>query len=345
MEEIQSVDDVWLAKQRAAYDAAAKKLLSSKKILAWILKYCVEEFMECEIADIRDRYIVGKPEVASVPIEPDKTNAISYIQGERTEDTSVTEGKVTFDIRFRAITPADEAIELIINVEAQQNISPGYPLVKRALYYCSRLISSQYQVDFVKAEYGHIKKVYSIWLCMDAKADKSGITQYQMQEHCLWEDIHDEKANYDLIRAVMVYIGSHPKDFGNRLMGLLYTLFKSDNNAANKKSILQKEYDVDLEETEAKEMNDMCNLSMGIYQKGIKEGEVIGLSKGEAIGLSKGEAIGMSKGEAIGMSKGVNKVIVRMLQNRMPLEVISENTDQPVAYIKKLAQENNIPCQ
>ena len=108
-----TIDDVYLAGKNPEYDAAAKKLLSSKKILAWILKYCVEEFKDCSIADIRDRYIIGIPETASVPALPDETNAAGKIgadriSGERTEDTSVTEGKVTFDIRFRAITPRNE---------------------------------------------------------------------------------------------------------------------------------------------------------------------------------------------------------------------------------------------
>ena len=93
-----TIDDVYLAGKNPEYDAAAKKLLSSKKILAWILKYCVEEFKDCSIADIRDRYIIGIPETASVPVLPDETNAAAMvnadrISGERTEDTSVTEGK------------------------------------------------------------------------------------------------------------------------------------------------------------------------------------------------------------------------------------------------------------
>ena len=292
MERIERIEDMSLAGQQAAYDAAAKRLLSSKKILAWILKYCVEEFRDSEIADIRDRYILGKPEVASVPIEPGKTNAVAYITGERTEDKSLTEGMVTFDIRFRAITPDNDPIELIINVEAQQNIHTTYPLVKRALYYCSRLVSSQYQVEFVKSHYEGIKKVYSIWLCMDAPGIESSITQYRIQEDCLWKEQKEDKANYDLIRAVMVYISQNQKDFGNRLMSLLYILFKKSAHAAEKKKVLRESYDVDLDADEMKEVDDMCNLSTGVFNRGREEGEVI----------------------------GVNKVIVRMLQNKMDIE-------------------------
>ena len=78
--------------------------------LAWILKYCVEEFKESEIADIRDRYIIGTPEVALTPVLPDQTNAVSHIRGESTEDATLTEGRVTFDIRFRAVTPEEDPL-------------------------------------------------------------------------------------------------------------------------------------------------------------------------------------------------------------------------------------------
>ena len=153
------IDDIYLAGKNAAYDIAAKKLLASRKILAWILKYCVEEFKESEIADIRDRYIIGTPEVALTPVLPDQTNAASHIRGESTEDATLTEGRVTFDIRFRAVTPEEDPLELIINVEAQRSSHLTYPLMKRAVYYCSRLISSQYTVDFEKAKETLIKSL------------------------------------------------------------------------------------------------------------------------------------------------------------------------------------------
>ena len=139
----------------------AKRLLSSKKILAWILKYCVPEFENCEIADIRDKYIEGTPEVGTVPALPDETNA-ARIVGDNVEDKMLTEGTVTYDIRFRAITPEKDSLGLIINIEAQHSANLEYPLTKRAFYYCSRLISAQHDMVFAKSEYGKIKKVYSI---------------------------------------------------------------------------------------------------------------------------------------------------------------------------------------
>ena len=155
---METLEDLYLAGRNPEYDANAKKLLASRKILAWILKYCVPEFEDSTIEDIRDIYIQGTPEVASVPVMPDKTNARPFprILGENTEDKTLTEGTVTFDIRFRASTPDGSALGLIINVEAQHSASVSYPLVTRALYYVSRLISSQHDVDFHKSHYEKI---------------------------------------------------------------------------------------------------------------------------------------------------------------------------------------------
>ena len=272
MDSEKSLDDFYLAGKNPEYDRVAKKLLASRKILAWIMKYCVEEFKDSEIPDIRDRYIQGTPEVALTPVLPDETNAASHIRGENTEDALVTEGKVTFDIRFRAVTPDDEPLELIINVEAQKNLRLSYPLLKRAVYYCSRLISSQYTVDFEQAHYEKVKKVYSIWLCMDTPDGRSGITRYKLEEKPEFGDYEVEKMTYDLLQVVMVYIGDGERDLGNRLLNLLSELFKSEDNARTKMSKLKENYHIDLNQDEEGMVDTMCNLSVGVYERGWDNG-------------------------------------------------------------------------
>ena len=55
--------------------------------------------------------------MSAVPVLPDEGGTV--ISGMDTEDKSVREGTVTYDIRFRAIVPdSEEQIALIINVEA-----------------------------------------------------------------------------------------------------------------------------------------------------------------------------------------------------------------------------------
>ena len=59
-------------------------------------------------------------------------------------------------------------MEIIVNVEAQNKYNPGYPLIKRGIYYVSRMLSAQNGVDFKSGEYGKLKKVCSIWICLNA---------------------------------------------------------------------------------------------------------------------------------------------------------------------------------
>lgn len=287
---METLEDLYLAGRNPEYDANAKKLLASRKILAWILKYCVPEFEDSTIEDIRDIYIQGTPEVASVPVMPDKTNArpLPRILGENTEDKTLTEGTVTFDIRFRANTPDGSALGLIINVEAQHSASVSYPLVTRALYYVSRLISSQHDVDFDKSHYEKIRKVYSIWLCMDPPGDESGITQYRVQENLKYGMIGEEEKHYDLAQAVMVYISSKKRDPGNRLLRLLYELFKSDDNAAGKMKTLENDYQIKLNESEEGMVDIMCNLSVGIAKAGVDKGYLLGRQDGIIEGRQEG---------------------------------------------------------
>lgn len=56
-------------------------------------------------------------------------------------------------------------------------------IVKRNLYYCCRLVSSQYGIEFTNSHYEKIKKVYSIFICMNPpNYRKNTINQYSIQE-------------------------------------------------------------------------------------------------------------------------------------------------------------------
>ncbi len=348
-----ALEDIYLSGGNAEYDASAKKLLSSKKILAWILKYCVPEFENCEISDIRDKYIEGTPEVGVTPVLPDETNA-ARIVGDNVEDKTLTEGTVTFDIRFRAITPEKDSLGLIINIEAQHSSNLDYPLTKRAVFYCSRLISAQHDTVFTKSEYGKIKKVYSIWLCMDSPDETSGITRYSIEESFPYGHICEKKKNYDLAQIVMIYLSKEQKAVGNRLLSLLYEIFKSRDNATGKMRILEEEYNIALSHSEEGMVDTMCNLSLGIaresaykgYNIGMEHGERIGMERGERIGMERGEQIGMARGEQIGEKRGAirekREIALRMLMAQMDISAIAAITKQEESEVRKIAEEEKL---
>ena len=145
--------------------------------------------------------------MSAVPVLPDESGTV--ISGMDTEDKSVREGTVTYDIRFRAIVPdSEEQIALIINVEAQNDFYPGYPLIKRGIYYCCRMISSQYGREFTGSHYEKIKKVYSIWICMKPPQYRENtITRYRLVEEYLVGEGKEPIRNYDLLSIIMLCLG------------------------------------------------------------------------------------------------------------------------------------------
>ncbi len=262
-----TAEDTLLGYSNPTYDMAAKRFLSKRKMLAWILKRTVAEFADSSLYDIENKYIEGEPQVSEAPVNPDKTNTVPpSIKGNRNEDGSPTEGWITFDILFHAKAPSTgEMITLIINIEAQKTHKLKYPLLRRAVYYASRLISSQKEREFTGSDYGKMKKVYTIWICMNAPQDKNSINRYNLTEKFLFHNYQAEKSSYDMISIVMVYLGSRKTK--DKLLELLRLVFKEEISAARKKKRLDKEYEMDLTSDMEEELNTMCNLSEGIADR------------------------------------------------------------------------------
>ena len=264
--------------EKASYDAACKRLLSEKIILAWIMKNCLEEYRDCDVDEIAGKYIEGTPQVGEVAVAPDESSYVSMIQGAGSQDASLTEGTVTYDIRFLAIAPVSgELIRLIINIEAQNDFYPGYPLIKRGIYYCSRMISAQYGTEFTKSHYENIKKVYSIWICMNPpKNRENSITRYYIAEENLVGSVKERKADYDLMAAVMICLGRED-DSGTDLLKLLNVLLSTETDSQDKCQILEEDFHIRMTESLESEVSLMCNLSKGVEEKGIEKGRQEGI--------------------------------------------------------------------
>lgn len=272
------------------YDAACKRLLSQKSILAWILKSCVEEYRDCSITDIAEKYIEGTPQISVVPVNPDETNAAPVIRGIRTEDATLTEGTVVYDIRFVAYVPeGGEPIQLIINVEAQSSTT-GYPLIMRAIFYCCRMISAQYGTEFTKSHYEKIKKVYSIWVSVSPhKAERNTITRYRITEENMVGQVKELVRHYDLLTVILIGLGDPDDEECTDILRLLSVLLSNKIDEQKTKQIMQDEFGIPITEEMGRAVTEMCNLSQGIENRGIAKG----LAKGRAEGRIEGRAEGM----------------------------------------------------
>ena len=267
----------------ADYDKTAKKLLANKQILAQIMKGCVDEYSEYSVDEIAEKYIEGTPEVGTVGVHVDDTNRLprtpEVITGSNNEDSTLTEGTVHYDVRFDAIAPtsahdaaSQDLIRLIINVEAQTAFNPGYPLTKRAIYYCSRMISAQHGPIFKKSEYGKIRKVYSIWVCTKPSDEfQNTLTRYSICPEQLIGNATEKSENYDLMSVVK----SDSENYTG-ILKFLDVLLSSSRAATEKKKILEEEFGVAMSEELEREVLVMCNLSQGVRAEGRKEGISIG---------------------------------------------------------------------
>lgn len=260
-----------MAGEMISYDEACKKVLANKIILAWILKSCVKEYYNYSVEDIAEKYIEGEPIVSGVAVHADET--AEFVAGMNTEDTTIKEGTVTFDIKFKTILPdTKETAEMIMNVEAQNNFYPGYPIVKRGIYYASRMISSQYETVFSNSEYQKIKKVYSIWLCPNpAEYRKNTIMSYHMTEEAISGYVKEKEENYDLITVVMVCLGGRNKEGYSGLLKMLDVLLSGDTAPDEKKRTLREEFGIAMTKKLEGDVQSMCNLSKGVYDRAVVE--------------------------------------------------------------------------
>ena len=205
---------------------------------------------------------------------------VAKVQGMGNEDISQNEGTVYYDVRFNAIAPSTEEhenIRLIINAEAQNRFKLKYPLIKRAVYYGSRLISAQHGTVFTKSDYQRLRKVYSIWICVNpAKKFRNTITRYSLKPETIIGNAVEAPENYDLINIVMVCLGKMEEWNDNNLIKFLGVLFQNELSAREKKDILERDFNIPMTETFESEVDDMCNLSQGVaeeaMQKGIEKG-------------------------------------------------------------------------
>lgn len=316
------------AENKAAYDAACKRILAQKGILARIMKECVPEYRDCSIEDIETKYIEGNPWIGEAAVLPDEINGraanpLPVIHGEGTEDSSVTEGTVVYDVRFRAIAPKDgSSITLLINVEGQKDYTPGYPLPKRGIYYCSRMISSQYGTEFEHGHYEQLKKVYSIWICLEPPEYRQNmITRYEIHEVDMVGRAQEPRENYDLMTLILVCLGNE-EESNNQTLKMLDVLF-SRKRQDQKRKRLETEFGLPMTRELEKEVSQMCNFSDVVEREGIEKGMKKGIKKG----MKKGMKEGMKEGREQGRREAELETARRMAENGLSVEMICRCTN------------------
>ena len=264
------------AGDKAQYDTHVKRLLAQKSILAHILVKTVDEFKGMNPEDVV-KYIEGEPSISVVPVEPglanmEKTDATGQrIVGLNTENAEINEGLVRFDIIFYVRMPSivgrkNGLSQIIVNIEAQKDEPTEYKILNRAIFYVSRLISSQKERDFVNTNYDDIKQVFSIWICMnmdDNSLSHIHLTKDEMLKPCNW------KGNLDLLNIVLIGITNEIPEHDEKyeMHRLIGALLSSELKEQEKLDIIEHEYNIPTSKEFREDVRIMCNLSTGIEER------------------------------------------------------------------------------
>ena len=272
----------------------------------WILKYVTKEFYTYSVDKIKD--CIENPRVSCEPVFPGMGTLekldVDRISGMSTESIIVNEGEIDFDVRFNVYTPEILTEKIIVDVEAQNDYYPGYDLVTRGIFYNARQMSSQLETEFTvrsddRIKYGNIKKVYSIWLCLDCpQYVQNTITSYDIKPTKLFGDF-SKNVRYDLMSVVVVCLDNCMADieddgdmeglacgesevrYEDFLRMLTVLLFHVDFE--KKKQILES-YGIPMEEKLREDVMEMCNLSKGIEERGVRKGIKQGIQQGMQLG-------------------------------------------------------------
>ena len=308
---------------KAQYDACAKKLLGYKDILARILIEAVEEFREISPEEVKS-LIEDDIQIGKVPVDPGITNVIvgvdengKEIIGMNTVNEEVNAGYILFDIIFY-VRLKEGRSKIIINVEAQRKEPTEYDILNRTIFYVSREISSQKNREFVNSNYNEIKKVYSIWICMNMPEDSMNHI-HLINDTIIGNQIW--KGREDLVNIVMIGLAKEisPKEEKHELHRLLGALLSETLKEEEKLDILKNEYHIPMEKSIEEDVKVMCNLSDGIEERGIIKGRAEGKAEGRIELLKQQVQKKLAKGQSV--------------------EVIAEDLVEEVEIIRTIVDE------
>ena len=257
----------------SAYDTNVKYLLSDKQILARILKYTVEEFHEMGIEDIIGS-IGADIEIGIRPVDAGLSN-FGRVKGTATEDNVPGEGIIYYDIRFTVYLKEKE-MKILINIEAQKSTDSGklgYHLENRIVFYLARMISAQKQTEFFHSDFDNLKKVRSIWICMDSEETEDSIEEIGFDRKTVFGNKRNSY-HTDLMKGIIVNIrsgadsasGKAVKKSQNVLIAMLEELV-SRKGASEKKRILADEYGLKMTAELERRIQIMCNWSESIIER------------------------------------------------------------------------------
>ena len=255
---------------KAKYDQTMKELLSDRQVLAWILKRFVPEYQNYELKDIEKKYIQAETiMVSKIGVE----QGSETIQGVKNEDAVQGEAAVFYDVLFHVWYPGMDRkqIGMYLNLEAQSDYYPGYPIETRGIYYAARRLTAQLKRIDKDTNYGSLQKVYSIWLCMGNVPvyEENTVSLYSLNKNDIIGKTKRNEEIYDLM-SVIIMRYNDKTELKDKTLQMLQTL-SSDRLSKEEKLEKLKNLGMRVDDRIEKGVWKMCNMGDYIEAKAKKQ--------------------------------------------------------------------------
>ena len=243
-------------------DRLAKALLTNPSVQALVINHACTEFLGLPLEEVKKRIQRHSLKNRRVDVEA----PVALEKTENLED----DAKTNFDILFEAESPLGAMLR--INIEVQGKYQKSSIMKGRYVYYTARLISPQKaEAFFTGSHYDELRKVYSIWICLNPPADRRGClvlhrfaTEIFRPDGTVVTEAPDP--DIDKICIVEICLAQDPTQQPN-WMKVLSVLFNTESTPEERRKALE-ETGVKLTKKEKEEFMEMFS-----YSKYIREQE------------------------------------------------------------------------
>ena len=283
---------------KAQYDGHVKKLLSFRQVISQILTRTLAEY-EGYTPQEAAHWI--EPE--TIPDQEEKEECPEteedFMVGKSEVSEEPGEGSTIYDLRFQIQTPEPEGrrSELLVNLEAQKKFWMQYRIVTRGIFYAAKMITEQYGRYFSNSNYQKLRKVYSIWICMNSpNYVGNAMVEYKICKTDRVGSVPEKEKNYDKLSVILICLNTK-KGLGEEgsLHHFLNVLLSPVLKPEEKAEIFSQVYGIRMEKEIRKELEGMCNLSGAIEEKALRRGRKEGRREGRREGKMEGRAESLVK--------------------------------------------------
>ncbi len=258
------------------YDVAAVTIWKNREILAPLLKYAIKELNDESVESI-----MSLIDADTISEDTPVSDLPPTVIDRGTEQKSVTEKPITYDLRFVLKNPKLSVGKMLVmihvDLEFQNKYKPvlkdgrSYPIITRGIYYAAREISSQLGRITQQTNYADLEKVVSIWVVNEdiPKEIRNTATRYYFTKEDFVGETDEPKEWYDLMEVVIVR-RSEDDNIAEPIFDYLKSVYNADLNSIDKYTPASKNPEI------VKEVSEMPGMSQVIYDKG-RERELIEL--------------------------------------------------------------------